>query len=544
MTHPVNIEDFGGWVVFKQSDPPTHPPPMAAKVPNYIRDALVMKFRERLMEKMSIVPFPHQRSWFCASEGSVLLTDIEDPSGASVRLPDGTATRWMTAPREGGPARTIADLGAYKVGKSYGAALWATGFAAVPDAKVSLVGLEYDICVPEFDYLCEFLLSERGMNLPYATWVNRPRDGKMWLDLPNGARYDARSWERKDSLKGKEIDAYVFCEAYMLPGIECYTSNSQNLRARAGFAIFPTTPDRPWVEELHRNSHSGDPEFADWHCTCGVDASVNPHTYNAAQRERDKKLMTREKYAIHYEGKLGDYVGRVYNFQRGQELFSIGTMPQLFKKDSEGKQEDVVIPAGWELVGSVDTGTYYTGVLVVFSPDGDAYVLAEFPNYNYIAGSPQRDEGVTIPRWSLELCKETHRLGGRANYWADKNSQFKRELISYGVNLLPSKLPLEARTEITREYLQHGKLHLAPWLEILPFEIENAQWPPEHTSAGKFARMKDRDHTLDCLEHILSQRPRGKVIGRVNESKTWIENYLGRAPRKKRHYPDPHLGRD
>ena len=42
------------------------------------------------------------------------------------------------APRPEGRARFLTDLGAFKIGKSYGAALWASGFAAVPGARVSL----------------------------------------------------------------------------------------------------------------------------------------------------------------------------------------------------------------------------------------------------------------------------------------------------------------------------------------------------------------------------------------------------------------------
>src|SRR5687768_14345716 len=278
---------------------------MAALIPNDLRDQLITAFRERVCEKMEVAPFLHQREVWLASDG-LELTGEEDPNGVTIRLEDGRVVTGRVQPREAGRARFLADLGAFKIGKSYGAALWASGFAAVPGARVSLVGIEYDLCEPEFSYLVEFLLSERGMGLKADSLQNRPRDGKMFMDLPNGARYEARSWERKDSLKGKENDAYVYCEAYQLPGIECFTSFSQNLRARRGYAYFATTPDRPWIKQLHELGHGGDPE---WHCTCGIGAEVNPYTFDARAKERDKTLMTKEKYAIHYEGQLGDFVG-------------------------------------------------------------------------------------------------------------------------------------------------------------------------------------------------------------------------------------------
>jgi hypothetical protein len=413
-----------------------------------------------------------------------------------------------------------------------GAGLWATGFAAVPDARVQLVGLEYDICAPEFDYICEALLSANGLGLKAASLQNRPRDGKMWLDLENGARYEARSWERKDSLKGKEIDAYIYCEAYQLPGIECFTSFSQNLRARRGYAVFATTPDRPWVKLLHELGHGSDPE---WHCTCGIDAAVNPHTYDAKARERDRSLMTREKYAIHYGGQLGDFVGRVFQYQRGQVQFTADTHPLLFRGGRE--RAHLHIPDGWEIVHGADTGTYYTALTVAFSPTGEAFVLDEYPNYRYVAGSPERDEAITIPQWARGVSANL--VGKRPNFWADPNSQFKAELRNYGLNLMPARVPVEARTEITREYFQNGRIWLAPWLQILPFELENAQWPEEASSTGKFQRVKDRDHTLDCLEHVLARRPSGKITAPSGKTGRWLTSYFKQSPSQRQNV---HLG--
>lgn len=478
---------------------------MAGKIPNDIRDQIASLFREKVCQSMDVAPFLHQREVWAASDG-LELTGLEDPNGLSIRLDTGNIIRAGTRPRPNGRARFLSDLGAFKIGKSFGAALWASGFAAVPGARINLVGLEYDICEPEFSYLCEFLLSERGMNIKADSLQNRPRDGKMYLDLSNGAQFVARSWERKDSLKGKEIDAYIYCEAYQLPGLECFTSFSQNLRARKGYAYFATTPDRPWVKQLHELGHGFDPE---WHCTCSVGAEVNPYTFDAVSKKRDVTLMTREKFEIHYNGRMGDFVGRVFQFQRGQNVFTAETHPELFA----GKATDpanLTVPAGWEIVNGADTGTHYSALTVAFDPDGNAFVLDEYPNYRYVAGSPERDETITIPQWAGGVTRRITGLGGRGVFWADPNGQFKTELRNYGMVLQPQKIPVEARTEITREYFEHKRIWIAPWVTTLPFELENASWPEEASSSGKFARVKDRDHTLDCLEHILARRPFGR----------------------------------
>jgi hypothetical protein len=474
-------------------------------------------FRERVCERLGVAPFLHQRQVWAASDGLELTGEIDD-NGLTCRLEDGSITRVSVRPRPQGRARFLADLGAFKIGKSYGAALWGSGFAVVPNAKVSLVGLEYNICEPEFTYICEFLLSSRGMNLKAKSHVNRPRQGDMYLELENGAVFECRSWERKESLKGKENDAYIYCEAYQLPGIECFTSFSQNLRARRGYAYFATTPDRPWIKQLHELGHGADPE---WHCTCSVSAEANPYTFDAKAKARDINLMTREKYEIHYNGQLGDFVGRVFNYTRGQRVFDCNELVRAGARPGADNRIHT-IPPGWELVGACDTGTYTAGLLVAFDPSGRAYVVEEFPNYRYVAGDAERDEKETIPQWARRIVNRSIQLGGRSFFYADKNSQFKAELRNYGLALISGEPNLETRTEITREYFEHDKIELAPWLEVLPFEIENACWPEEVSATGKFSRVKDRDHTLDCLEHILAMRPRGKRV-KPNTTQTWAE---------------------
>jgi hypothetical protein len=507
---------------------------VAGLIPIDLRDSLISAFRERVCSVLEVSPFLHQRTVWAASEG-LELTGAEDQNGLSVRLEDGRVTRVGVRPRPQGRARFLADLGAFKIGKSYGAALWASGFGAVPGAKVSLVGLEYNICEPEFSYLCEFLLSSRGMNLKAKSHVNRPRQGDMYLELQNGAVFECRSWERKESLKGKENDAYVYCEAYQLPGIECFTSFSQNLRARRGYAYFATTPDRPWIKQLHELGHGQD---AEWHCTCSVGAEANPFTFDQKAKERDVKLMTKEKYEIHYNGQLGDFVGRVFNFSRGDCVFNAGSEPALFR-DNSGDQTSFRLPDGWTLEGGADTGTFYTALLVAFSPDGTAFVVDEFPNYRYVAGTAERDESISIPQWARDVYRRVISLGGKPAFWADPNSQFKGELKNYGLHLMPARVPVETRTEITREYFEHGRIKIAPWVTVLPFELENASWPEEASMSGKFSRLKDRDHTLDCLEHILARRPFGRTINAPRFA-SWADQM---GYRRKGQNGNIHLGR-
>ena len=361
---------------------------------------------------------------------------------------------------------------------------------------------------PEFEYLLEALCSERGLNQPYRTLQNRPKDGRLWLELDNGARFEARSWERSESLKGKEVDAYVYCEAYQLPGIECFTSVAQNLRARQGYAVFPTTPDRPWVQIFHEHGHEN-PEFPSWVCQCGIPARVNPYSFDQAAMDRDRHLLTREKFAIAYLGTLGDFVGRVYNYQRGDRLVTVQDPPELWHTPEGGAvRENCRVPPDWHVSLGADTGTYCAAVVVGVSPAGIAYVLDEVVNYSYLAHTPELDPTASIGSWATAVKQMAAAWQTRPMAWVDSNSQFKQECLHHGLHLLANKRGREARTEGARQYFQHDQIRLAPWLRIVPYELENARWPDHASAAGKFERLKEHDHALDCLEHVLSRHPR------------------------------------
>ena len=205
------------------------------------------------------------------------------------------------------------------------------------------------------------------------------------------------------------------------------------------------------------------------------------------------------------------------------------------------------LPSGWLLYVGVDTGTYTSVVFVLFPPEiPDAFVVYEQPNYRYVGGEIEL-LGESTPEWAQRVMTEFRRYlpqKTRLKGWCDENSQFKEELKHYGLHLRGNKRKLELRVEIAREYVQHHRVWLAPWLAVLPWEMEHAVWPDDTNSAGRFERLKESDHTLDCLEHILSRRPRHKrlvekpppgfVERELAAAKSWRE-LLGPAG-------DPHLG--
>jgi hypothetical protein len=192
-------------------------------------------------------------------------------------------------------------------------------------------------------------------------------------------------------------------------------------------------------------------------------------------------------------------------------------------------------------LGAADTGTFTSAVFVALSPDGDLVVFDEVPNYRYIGGRPELDEAMSISTWKrrVRVTMDRFEVGG---LWADQNSQFKRELLlaPNSIMLYGAKARLEQRTEVLREYCSHGKLYLAPWLEVLPHELEQAAWPPEATAGGRFQRVKLHDHTLDGVEHLAALRPRSAILDPEPDDRLWVEAFAGR--RLHHLQGDPHLG--
>lgn len=365
---------------------------MACHIPPTLRDLLVRVFRAEVYRRAGFVEFPHQASLRLATEGLELSETVVPEPPESVQVLDPKSNHalkpvpvkvmepcnpqdpgaflvgetsnharyeWRLAvPRLGTGviAHRASDMAGFKGGKSKGIGLWAAGFACLPGATVEMVGIEYKTSEHEFNYLLEALLS--GKHAPVKGkpkhLYNDVRAGRMFLELDNRCTFECRSYQQKDTLRGGQMTAYLFNEAYQLPGLESFTGNAQNLRAEKGFAVWTTTPDRPWVQVLHRMAHGKNP---DWFCVCGNTGYVNPFTFELTGFMADApdwetiglhapqllpmclhsgmepgRLMSKEKFLIAWLGKMGEFVGRVYEFQQGAMTFSPSSHPQLWQK--------------------------------------------------------------------------------------------------------------------------------------------------------------------------------------------------------------------
>lgn len=206
------------------------------------------------------------------------------------------------------------------------------------------------------------------------------------------------------------------------------------------------------------------------------------------------------------------------------------------------------LPAHWDVFCGADTGTYMSAVVVAVpnEPPYALYALAEFPNYRYV-GTEIELLGLSMPQWAAGVTAFWSKLrpDRSCSAWADPNSQFKAEFAHLGIHLRPNQRGLEVRTEVLREYRQAGRLWLAPWLTVLPYELERARWPDQETAAGTYRRVKTQDHTLDCLEHCASRRPRGRQLREEKKPSLLDKLLAAQGIERGRRRPsriDPHLG--
>ena len=208
--------------------------------------------------------------------------------------------------------------------------------------------------------------------------------------------------------------------------------------------------------------------------------------------------------------------------------------------------DSLKIPRNWEIVGGADTGTYMGGAICAIDPNYELYILEEFPNYHYTGDGSIELIGMTVGEWIRWYAKRMQRWtkDARNFAWVDANTTFKTE-IAHGLRFKMNRKDLELRTEITREYVRHGRIHLMPWLTVIPYEMEEAHYPEtESAGTGKYRRMKEKDHCLDGVEHVCSRRPHPDFDESQKREKTGIQTLIHQHQPPHVNQIDRHLGQN
>lgn len=204
---------------------------------------------------------------------------------------------------------------------------------------------------------------------------------------------------------------------------------------------------------------------------------------------------------------------------------------------------DLRIPRSWSIIAGADTGTYMGGAICAVCPRYELYVLEEFPNYHYTGDGTIELTGMTVGEWikwfSSRLKHWTKER--RVSAWVDANTTFKTE-VGHGFRFKMNRKSLDLRTEILREYLRNRRLHLMPWLKVIPYEMEEAAFPEEETNSGKYVRIKKKDHCLDGVEHAASRRPHPDLEQSLSQVRHKMQAVIDRNRRIEVSHVDPHMG--
>lgn len=537
-----------------------------------MRDRLARNFRFALLRHLGIVPFLHQAKFFAfldqldldtnptcdakdipqRSDRPALRTEIDgvthwliarpvfeyrvfEKYGEAVEEPFPTYHEdespnieyryYPVTPSDRQRPSFLATSGAFKLGKSVTGGLIPASFAICPDLAWDFWGMEYDITVPEFEYLLRCLVDREGGMFPKVKdftgdelkgWVRYKCDplmSRMYLELSNGATFTARSMRilsesNSDPLKGKERDGFSVCEAYQFPDVQTLLSYRQNLSVRRGYFIAPSTPDRPIMDEINRRCDPENDEFPGWLGVREVHRRENPYAFIEDEYFEDVKTFSREQFSVYWEGKSGAWIGAVYP---AIQYFDTKTHPHFWKDlNAEPTPDNFAPPAWMKRVAGFDTGTYFGAASALVDDSEGVFFVGSHCNYRYVAGKLEKLQEVTPESFASDIREFQRGIGGNWIFYTDPNTQWKDEYRRYGIVLRHGVKDPERRCEVARGMAQNGFVWFAPWLRgsELVYEWEKARYPSGGTKRER--RIDEDDHVLDPAEHVCAMHPRSQ----------------------------------
>lgn len=210
-------------------------------------------------------------------------------------------------------------------------------------------------------------------------------------------------------------------------------------------------------------------------------------------------------------------------------------------------RDDLKFPIGTWFVMSAKLGRFASATIAALVPGHEeVFFVEEVPNYHYVGNGEIEllSPPLTTTQWAQKVIEAWafYAPERRAVAIISEDSTFdkalKRTKLSFVRNL---RRKPETRTEISREFFEMRRVFIAPWLSVLPHELQKAKWPPEASGKGA-ERIEGQDYTLHTLEHILSRRPRPKKVKQARRT-TFVERLIHEAKRgRPERRLDGHMG--
>lgn len=367
-------------------------------------------------------------------------------------------------------ARFMIVVAGTRGGKSYMTAHEALATFFLPDARIWLVGKQYDVADKEFDWIEERLLTWRIGDKSAAEFfgikIHKPKFGSRSIRAPWGSYIETKSCKDPDTLLGVELDLIILCEPHHIAWKIWTQMLRGRLASRKGRALGAATGCgfsalmRKFVERGLDESE----DWKDWF-TLSFRSKDNPYfpedEYEAARKELDSKIFEEQ-----YAGKIVDVRGNVFYFEAENE-FNI---------------EDLKRPEDW---------SNFVAYIYKANNPSCAVVVAKHPKSKalYVVEELFFKTGVAISEHFYQIDEVIKgRYGNKKRIWTLGEDKLSRKIIS-DVGLFDmsdedelsmgrSQL-LKARVLAINDYFEKDKLFISRNCPYLKESLLKARWPED-----------------------------------------------------------------
>lgn len=422
------------------------------------------------------------------------------------------------------PERTVVVFGGSRGGKSVSAAVIALGQLMIPNAKIALIGANYEHCSKEFDYIWRgfFKLFPRSA-CTEAQFITRSPHFSMRLKTIWGSSVQVFSTISKEGAQilGNEFDMAILCEAAQVPDEVFNTKverallgrakqrTGQNYLRRTGRAILLTTPkgqggasydiyNRALARTKGNLQKLRLANGAEWFeslyfCQANV-RELNP-TYPVEAFEHARRTLPKHSFEEQFLGRAIIRSGLVYSsFKEETHVLPAEKLPPV----------DVMRRSTFGV--GVDTGTNFAAILAVITPENKAYVIGEV----FEVGQNTRQNADAI----LDMVTKTLEpyfpspKEAVALWVVDVNSQNIMDLEeALDVGFYHQKYDLLESIGTLDVRMGAGEIAISEECDFLLHEMRGYRY--KHRDAKGSSPRKDTpigvDHCLDAMRYLLMQ---------------------------------------
>lgn len=214
-------------------------------------------------------------------------------------------------------ARYIMVVAGTRGGKSFTTAHEALVTFFLPDARIWLVGQQYNVADKEFDWIEERLLSWRIEDKSAVEFfginIHKPKFGSRRITSPWGSYIETKSCKEPEKLLGVELDLIVLCEPHHIAWKIWQQMLRGRLASRKGRVIGAATGCgySTLMRKFLQRGKSEEEKWSEWYAL-SYSSDKNPYfpkeEFEAAREELDEKIFLEQ-----FGGQIVDIRGNVFD---------------------------------------------------------------------------------------------------------------------------------------------------------------------------------------------------------------------------------------